>query len=357
MAAPMDEFRIRPADGSRDRAQVIDLVTQMWQRDISSRWDWLYERNPHGRALTWVAVDDSNTLVAVTSIFPRKIVVAGRNRVGSMGGDCYVAPRARRRGLATKLHKATRAEMKQHGVDFMFGPPRPNNLEALLKAGSHLVTTFRRFTRPLSGRAAYRALFKRTAPRVLGPMPDLSLKVFDRITGPSLRGWTLEPVTEFGEEFDRLFERSVAEYPIIGLRDRGFLTWRYLEGQTRSQKPYALRRHGELCGLVAFERDGERMVLCEAYGAGGPETIDRAIELALREAAGQGASNIDVEVTVGSPLVARLKRRGFVARDEHGFQLCIAPGDDQEPRLRTPSGWHFVDGDKDMDTVQSGEPE
>jgi len=357
MAPPMEEFRIRPADGLRDRDQALGLVTQMWQCDISSRWDWLYERNPHGPAITWIAVDDADTAVAVTSIFPRKIVVAGRDRMGSMGGDCYVAPRARRRGLATKLHRATRAEMKQHGVDFMFGPPRPNNLEALLKAGSYLVTTFRRFTRPLSGKAAYRALFKSTPPRVLGPMPDLSLRVFDRITGPSLRGWTLEPVTAFGEEFDRLFERARGEYPIIGVRDRVFLTWRYLEGQTRAQKPYALRCRGELLGLVAFERDGDRMVLCEAYGAGGPETTDAAIELALREATAQGASNMDIEVTVGSPLAARLKRRGFVARDEHGFQLCIAPGDDQELRLRTPAGWHFVDGDKDMDTVLSGEPE
>ena len=84
-----------------------------------------------------VAYDaEDGTPAGLTSVFPRKVSVDGRLRLGAMGGDGYVRPAFRRRGLATALHAASRAAMRAEGVEFMFGPPLPHNLGALVKAGS-----------------------------------------------------------------------------------------------------------------------------------------------------------------------------------------------------------------------------
>src|SRR5262249_1133052 len=141
----MNDLVIRLA-GNDDRAQVLKLLARMSPDDVAERYRWLYQGNPHGRALTWLALDpDTGEAAGCTSVFPRRVIVDGAERRGSMGGDCFVEPAARRRGLATRLHLQSFADMHTLGVDFMYGPPVPNNLAALVKAGSKVVTGFKRW--------------------------------------------------------------------------------------------------------------------------------------------------------------------------------------------------------------------
>jgi hypothetical protein len=132
----MNDFVIRLA-GDEDRARVTALVAKMAREDVQARYDWLYQGNPHGRAMTWLALDpETGDAVGCTSVFPRRVMVEGSTRVGSMGGDCFIEPAVRRRGLATRLHLQSFLDMGGLGVDFMYGPPVPNNLAALLKTGT-----------------------------------------------------------------------------------------------------------------------------------------------------------------------------------------------------------------------------
>src|SRR5215216_4470836 len=160
-----DDFDIRLADAN-DGEEVIRLMGKIYSGDMTARYDWMYRSNPHGQALTWLAIERATgEAVGCTSIFPRKVYVEGRERTGGIGGDCFIEPRVRRRGLATRLHAASFHEMRAGGVDFMYGPPTPNNLGALVKAGSKVVTNYRRWVRPLTGLAAYRAAFARVPTR------------------------------------------------------------------------------------------------------------------------------------------------------------------------------------------------
>src|SRR5438105_13906686 len=124
----MDLTIVRAAQ--RERSDVLELLAEhLPGTDVASRHAWLYERNPHGRALTAIAYEaQTGVPVGLTSVFPRKVLVGGEVRLGSMGGDGYVRPAFRRRGIAAELHKACVALMKQADVEFMFGPPEPYNL-------------------------------------------------------------------------------------------------------------------------------------------------------------------------------------------------------------------------------------
>ncbi|HKY04434.1 MAG TPA: GNAT family N-acetyltransferase, partial [Blastocatellia bacterium] len=210
----MAEFEIRQAD-SGDRERITALVSKMWGEDISARYDWLYESNPHGRALTWIAIEtETGGTVGCTSVFPRNVIVSGRERRGSIGGDCYIEPRVRRRGLATQLHRASLQGMREHGVDFMYGPPNPNNLIALQKAGSNIVTAFKRWVRPLTGSSVYRAAFGSMPSKFEARLASLPILVFDRLVRANICGVTLEPIERFGPEFDSMFDRASAQYPL-----------------------------------------------------------------------------------------------------------------------------------------------
>src|SRR6185503_15779643 len=201
----MNDFEIRTAAES-DRHHIIRLMGSIYAGNMQERYEWLYLSNPHGRALTWLAVERaSGETVGCSSIFPRKVIVNGRERTGGIGGDCYIEPRVRRRGLATALHEASFAEMRAGGVEFMYGPPTPNNLGALVKAGSHLVTSYRRWVRPLTSHGVYQAAFSRVPTKFGARLAGLPILMLDHLTKGDAHGFTVSEIFDFGDEFDALF--------------------------------------------------------------------------------------------------------------------------------------------------------
>ncbi len=335
----------------RDRERVKALIAKMSPGDVDARYEWLYESNPHGRAKTWVAIDrETGETAGCTSIFPRRVMVAGRERVGSIGGDCFVEPRFRRMGLATALHRASFSAMRDQGIDFMYGPPVVNNLSALVKAGSHLVTGYRRWVRPLTGRGAYRAAFSRVPLTLEARLADLPVMVFNQMTRGDARDFSLERVTEFGAEFDELFERAAGNYKIACARDRQYLTWRYLESPRRRQVPYAIRRNSELAGLLVLETNGEKAAVIDLFTLAEPDFIDAALQLAIGCASEEGCSSLELDVTQGSMVSGRMRAAGFINRGERGFQVAVSDTDEQFRTLIEAKSWQFMEADQDLDT-------
>lgn len=341
-----------------DRQRVIALVSKMWGEDISARFEWMYATNPHGHALTWLAIEtSSDEAVGCTSIFPRKVIVDGRERLGSIGGDCYIEPRVRRRGLATRLHRASLAGMRSEGVDFMYGPPNPNNLAALVKAGSHLVSAFRRWVRPLDGRSVYRAAFGSEPSKISERIASLPVMMLDRLTRADPTGLRLEAVTEFGEDFDMLFERVAEKRPVCCARDRSYLNWRYLAGPTRRQIPFAVRRESELVGFVALEFEGDQVAIIDLFTNADTKLIDATLQLLLDHAAKAGCASLEISCTPDQIVTPRLRRLGFLSRSERGFQVALEKDDPQIKTLLAPESWFFTAADQDMDTFFSSPPE
>ena len=344
----MGEFDIRIAT-PLDRCHIVRLMGNIYPGDMGERYDWLYRDNPHGSALSWLAIENATgEAVGCTSIFPRRVVVAGRRRLGSIGGDCYIEPRARRRGLATRLHVASFAGMREAGIEFMYGPPTPNNLGALIKAGSILVTGYRRWVRPLTSHGAYRAAFSRVPTKFAASLAGVPMRVLDRWTKSDALGYTVEEILDFGPEFDDWFGRAARTHPVACSRDSGYLTWRYRSGR---QIALAVRREGELSGLVALERSGEEAAIMDIFSANDPRVIDAILRLVIEYATASGCSRLELSMTEGSTMARRLLRHGFIARDERGFQVAVAPEDAQAGILLNPGSWHLTEADQDLETV------
>jgi predicted acetyltransferase len=351
-----NDFLLRRAVAA-DRERVIAIVSKMWSEDISERYEWLYLSNPHGRALTWLAVEQATgEAVGCTSIFPRKVMVDGRRRCGSIGGDCYIDPRARRRGLATALHRLSLKEMREEGIDFMYGPPNPNNFAALIKAGSHGVTHFKRFVRPLKGSSVYRFAFDRSPSKLEARLAGLPIVILDRVTKVAARGLRLEPVSEFSEEFDTLFEQADTSAGVVLVRDSKYLTWHYQQGTSRKQIPFAIRLDGNLLGLAALEFADDHAAIVELFTIGDVKLVDAALQLLLSKATEMGCSVLEISCTPNGLIASRLQRFGFVGRSERGFQVAVAEDDGQLTTLLNPESWNFLAADQDMDSFFSPMP-
>jgi len=347
----MNAYEIRMADDN-DRQHVIKLMGNVYARDMAGRYDWLYKSNPHGRALTWLAIERaSGEAVGCTSIFPRRVMVKGRERTGSIGGDCYIEPRVRRQGLATALHLASFAQMRAGGIEFMYGPPTPNNLGALVKAGSHLVTGYRRWVRPLTSRGAYRAAFSRVPTKFEARLAGLPIMVLDRLTRTDATGFTLEEVYEFGPEFSEMFYRAAMTHPVACARDEEYMTWKYHRAPCERQTPLAVKHGGEVVGFVALEKCGEYASIADIFCANDSKTIDAVLQLIIEHATAEGCSSLEMNMTGECAVAYRLLRHGFIKRDERGFQVALAGDDSQIGVLLNAGSWHFTEADQDMDTV------
>ncbi len=344
----MSEYRIRRATPD-DSAAVVALVSEMFQENITGRYDWLYRRNPHGEARSWLVHDAAGQAVAVTSLFPRRVSVGDRVELGSIGGDCYVLPVARRKGLATLLHTASLREMRDTGIQFMYGPPRPNNLAALVKAGSREVGGFRRYTRPLSAQA----LLGRKLPAAASRLADLPLRALRGVASLAERGISVEPATQFGEEWDELSRRGTWIAKVLPVRDAAFLAWRY-EG--RQQSVLAVRRRGELVGFSVYEAQGKVAAIVDAFAVD-RAALDAALGAAIDRAQSEHRTQVDFLVTPAGLDVWLLARHGFLGRESRGFQVAIPDGEPQAQLLSDPRSWYFTEGDKDMPTCFSAEPE
>lgn len=347
----MEKFELRPANRD-DRKQVVKLMSEIYAGDMAARYDWLYLANPHGVALTWLGIERATgETVGCTSIFPRRVMVKGRERIGGIGGDCFIEPRVRRQGLATALHAMSFTQMRERGVDFMYGPPTRNNLGALLKAGSHLVSNYKRWVRPLTSRGAYRAAFSRVPTRGQAHWVRVPIMVMDRLTRYDARGFTLEKVYHFAHEFDAMFDEAARKHGITCVRDSDYLAWRYLQASAGRQTPLAIRQSGELVGFVAIEQAGEFAAIADVFSAPDSKLIDAILQLAIDYATSAGCSVLETSSIHDSAFARRLRRHGFIGREERGFQVAVRDDDPQATSLIDPQSWHFTEADQDMDRV------
>src|SRR5690349_21615979 len=145
-------FEVRAATPA-DRGEVAQLVREMITGvDADARLRWLYDTNPGGTALTWLATEGGE-VAGCTSYFPFRLWLDGAPILGALGGDGFVRPKFRRRGLGGLLHDAARQAMPEHAIACMYGAPGAMNLTPLKHGGSREVGLVARWTRPLTGRA------------------------------------------------------------------------------------------------------------------------------------------------------------------------------------------------------------
>lgn len=345
-----------------DRSDVIRLVSEWYEHDVTERYEWFYQRNPHGRALSWIAVDESTGSVdAVTSVFPRLVFVDGQKRLGSIGGDAYVAPRARRQGLATRMHAACRADMGPGTVEFMYGVPLVHNLKALLRAGTTEVCTFKRYVRPLTPdfmtpkiRARAPEWLNRTLPgAALDLVGEGALAMLARKDRRIAGAWSVEEATTFGAEWDEWMDAHIPQEGLCCVRDAAYLNFSYTPEKRKSQTPFFVRRDGELFGLFTLQGDPSRKtaLLADAITSNDPEHFRTLLSLMIGKATGDGFSSLELSMTPFQELPDVLKDAGFIERPDNEssvFQVLSADVGLPASALERPDGWYFQHGDQDL---------
>jgi GNAT superfamily N-acetyltransferase len=318
-----------------DRSEILALLREMIPGvDAEARWRWLYETNPGGRALTWLATTGGQP-AGCTSFFPFRLWLDGEVVHAALGGDGYVRPAFRRHGIGASLHDASRSAMQAQGIGCMYGAPGAMNVTPLKRGGSSEIGQVVRWVRPVRGTA-------------LGLRGSLLGKL---VVVTSSTDAELEPMQRHDRRVDRIWVEARSELRLAAVRDAAFYTWRFLEAPARRQRPFVIVEHGRPIGACAVEptRRGSVLTIVDLLTV--PGAWHTALRAIVRHAAERTrADRVDIKLFATDGRHRHLWWSGFTEREAKPF-LCMIPSSGDR-RFLDSDRWYYTGADSDLDTLE-----
>lgn len=343
-------YSVTRADLERNRDDIILL----WKRNFPDlprkRYDWIHQKNPHGKALSWAALEiDSGSLVGTTSLFPRKMNVNGKTvRVG-IAGDFAVNQEHRGSNAAIKLQRAAVASMNQNNFKFIYGISNRKAEPVQLRVGYVLLGKFDRWAKLLKTTKYFKA----------SPLHWLMSKPLDFIMknlskeGRYRRteGYTIEKLNSFDQRFDLLWKKASRQFNIIGERSKDYLNWRYLQSPHKNYHLFSLARkdNQEVWGYIVYYIENKVGFIADMLFLNFGSAFESLLSEFILYLRGQDVESISILLFGCLPLEKKLKSFGFVRREEESRILVYL--DKNSPYadfVLNGSNWLLLEGDRDI---------
>lgn len=324
-------FSIRRAE-TADREVVAQLVQEMIPScDAERRLSWLYEGNPAGHALTWLACAGGQ-VAGCTSFFPFRLQVDGALALGALGGDGWVRPAFRRHGIGAALHEASRSALGGAGLACMYGAPGAMNLSPLKHGGSREVCTVARWVRPLRGFAAGLTALEHVARTARWPAARL------------------EPMASHDERVDEVWRAAREDVSLGAIRDSAFYTWRFVEAPSGREPAYVIVRGKRPIAACALETvaGGRTLHIVDLIAVPGA-WHDALRAIVAHASKTTTATTIDIKLASPDGRRRAMWRAGFFEREHKPFLVMLPQDGDR--RLVDPSRWFYSGADSDLDSL------
>ena len=339
---------IRRVSLPQDRPEMIDILNRNFGDGQEHRFDWRHSLNPAGESWSWFLYDTSTlTTVAMTTLFPRHMLVNGKKTRGGQVGEFAVDSSHRSLGPAVQLQRATFEPVNAGDLSFCYDcPPHDQGMSTFERIGMQPNCEVYRYALPLRSDEYF---VKRLGHGAWTKPVVAAANLILRARGVKKSTTNLE-ISEhtgrFDDEFSHLDEVASLPGSVRASRDATDLNWRYMEdplaslslpnGTTGRYHTFVARQAGELKAFLAFyiQSDGIA-ILVDLFGLDLPETglalIDAALQVCRREEVWcfHGFCSDDSEL---KPLLTRMgfsrreRNARVVAYDKQAAATFVEPG-------------------------------
>jgi hypothetical protein len=341
---------IRPADLEGDADPIIKaLAASVNPRYDRARFEWLYQRNPDGRARAWVTVDPSTEeIVGTAAAIPRRVHVGRRVDRGWVLSDFCIAERYRALGPALQLQRACLASVASGEVPFCYDFPSAGMLAVYRRLGIAPALHLRRYGLPLRMATTIKGV--KLPPALLNPIAaatgilvgfrlrrrassDLHVSLHD---GP------------LGQEFSELDEAEAERHAVCTYRSAEYLNWRFLANPFQAHEVVTARRDGALVAYAVIASDPEVPVIVDLFGrADAFATIRGLLAGALALLQARGARSVSITLAESHPWVAVLAELGFRPRERSPLVVYAPNAPAATATGLASSAWLLTSGDWD----------
>ncbi len=346
------EWKIRRLEARDEAAFVPFLGNWITEQPVAVHFDWLYRGNPHGNAITWIVVlGGEDRIVGCTSAFPRRMRLDGESILGCFGGDAFVDPDFRRRGIAQSLHEYCATDMRRLEIECLYGFPVPANFRAFERAGALGPCDFHRFWLPLNAERIVRSLhlgpFAPIAATILNPAVNLYLaKNLFRNSRPGIR---LQVVGSFDSKVDELFDSVAHRFGICCVRDAAYLNWRFSNHPFINSTIVKWQDNGSLLAYAVLDLRTKQCQILDFLVRDDAEIGHDFLASLAQFASDKGKWSIELNLNASGPGVQLFRRSGF-KRHGTGHRLMVHTIHDQEKDkiFSDPGKWFLMPGDRDV---------
>lgn len=341
---------IRPADLEADSEAIIKaLAASVNSQYDRARFEWLYRRNPDGRAYAWVAVDPrTDEIVGTAAAIPRRVHVGRDVELGWVLSDFCMSERFRALGPALQLQRACLAGVEGGGVPFCYDFPSASMLAVYRRLGIAPSLHVRRYVLPLRMSPTVRGVT--LPPALLGPIAAAT----SALVGFRLRGRRAKELYvsahrgPVGPEFTELDRKEGEKHALCSVRSAEYLTWRFLGNPFQRHEVFTARREGALVGYAVIASHPDVPVIVDIFGGVDEVATIRGLLVGaatvLRE---RGARSIAITLGEAHPWVRILSEIGFRSREGSPLIVYAPKAAAALATALTSSAWLLTSGDWD----------
>jgi hypothetical protein len=340
---------IRRANLRADRGVLIEALSQsLLPQSDGRRFDWLYRECPHGEARVWIAGDSSgNGLLGAAAVFPRRMYVGGKIRVGCVLGDFFIVPHFRSLGPAVLLQRACLEAVGSNGLDVCYDFPAAAMIPVYKRLAIEPQRQFVRLAKPLKIDRTVEARVK--TPWLARGMSALGNQMLD--SRDRLRSRPADCTLSVhsglcGEEFSALARAVSTGYGVCVERSAEYLNWRYLRHFARSYELLTARREDALVAYAVFTQDANNADIVDLFGVQEPAILSEVISGVVALLRQRNVMTVSAPMLASHPHVALFESLGFHAREACPV-MVYPPSGHAVGGLGNGEPWFLMQGDRE----------
>jgi hypothetical protein len=340
---------VRPADIEKERTTLTEFLSEYLSPDANSaRYEWLYCKNPHGRARAWVASGpDEQKVIGFAAAFPRRMQFEGKTIRGYVLGDFCIHPAHRSLGPALALQRMSMEALSDEGAEFVFDFPSTSMLAIYKRLGIGISGTMIRFAKPLrANRLLQQRIRNKVAARGLAAAANIALRLGDASLS-SGSSWTINSETNpCGEEFTVAAREWSHRMGLCTARTAEYLNWRYLQHPQQHYQLLTARKQGKLCGFMILTLTEDDGTVADVLGQ--EDAVCRALlveSIAISRSRGINTLSAPFFSSHGGRKL--LEDCGFRPREASPVIVLKLPGMVNRRALEDSHRWYLMHGDRE----------
>ena len=253
-------WKIRDGD-KKDSEKILSLRRLVFGEMEADKldpkfWEWEFMEGPDGKAFIYLA-EDEGKLAGHFADIPRRFSIRGEVLLGTLSLDLMVHPDHRREGIFANMGKYAAQRVKEENGFFMTAfPIRKETIAGLIKIGWEAVGELPVLVYPLRFRGIIdRYLHFSPLSLLLGGVARAFYSIlWGRGRELKIEEIKVEEVEQLDNQFDRFWQKAMDLYPIVGVRDKTFLAWRYLRNPVRTYSLYRALEDREMTGYLILRK-------------------------------------------------------------------------------------------------------
>ena len=314
-------------------------------------WQWEFMGGPDGKAFLYI-VEDQKKIIGHFADIPRRFSVQGEVVLGTLSLDLMVHPDYWRKGIFSAMGKYGAEKVKQENGRFLIAfPIRSETILGLRKIGWKEVAKLPVLVYPIR----FKGILSRYVhfPPLGLLMGGIARFFYFFLYGLKMRkkpgGIEIDQVGSLDEPFDDFWQKASVLYPMMGIRNRDYLNWRFLQHPTRNYVIYRAKKSGEMRGYIVLRNVDllkfNSAVIVDLLALD-EEALLALVEKGIQHSRQERADLLGFMVPQDHLYYKLLRRKGFLPSLKTFLFMIYSHAD--QSILLSPGKWYVNWGDTDV---------